>query len=275
MFNRWAIVTGATGGIGLSFAQHLAADGFNLILSARNSEKLEEVAANLRSDNEGINVETMAADLSIARDIANLVSYISALPRIDMLVNCAGYGERCHFSDEVGHEILDMLSVHITATVQLVHAALPLMIKQRKGAIIAVSSLAAFLPAPGASIYSSSKAFLNSFMEALHMEVHHHGIKVQSLCPGPTHTDFHKGVEVAESAAGVDFWMEPDEVVETSLKALEKGEVICVPGAMNKMLKSLASIMPRKPFYTLAEKIARKYRGEDKPGDTALTHSPA
>lgn len=273
--NKLALVTGATGGIGLSFAGRLASEGYDLVITGRNSRKLAETTQNLRDNNPGINIEAIVADLSVAADISSLVKYIQASARVDILVNCAGYGERSLFNDEQEHEILDMLSVHITATVQLVHAVLPLMMKQHSGAIITVSSLAAFVPAPGASIYSSSKAFLNTFMESLHMELHQYGIKVQSLCPGPTHTDFHNGVDVAQSVSGIDVWMEPDEVVEISLRALEKSEVICIPGGVNKMLKNLASVLPRKPYYILAEKMARKFRGEDKAGDAALSGKPA
>ncbi len=261
--NKLALITGATGGIGLSFATHLAAEGYDLVITGRNSRKLNEIAANLNVNNAGINIDAIQADLSLAADIASLAKYAEQLEHIDMLVNCAGYGERCLFIDEPEHEILDMLSVHITATVQLVHAVLPRMVKNHSGAIITVSSLAAFVPAPGSTIYASSKAFLNTFMESLHMEVHQYGIKVQSLCPGPTHTDFHKGASPAQSVSGIDLWMKPDEVVNISLRALENDEVVCVPGSMNKVIKNLTSLLPRTPYYRLTEKLAKKYRQED------------
>lgn len=261
--NKLAIVTGATGGIGLSFAEHLAAEGYDMVVTGRNTRKLDEIAATLKENNPGVNIKAVSADLSVAADITRLVKQVEELERIDVLVNCAGYGERCLFFDEPEHEILDMLSVHITATVLLVHAVLPLMIKQHRGAIITVSSLAAFVPAPGSSIYTSSKAFLNTFMESLHMEVRQYGIKVQSLCPGPTHTDFHKGADLAQSVSGIDLWMEPDEVVEISFRALENDEIVCIPGSINKAIKSITSMLPRAPYYRLTEKLAKKYRRED------------
>lgn len=260
--NKLALITGATGGIGLSFATQLAAEGYDLVITNRNRQKLDKIAAELKENNSGINIEVIVADLSVPGDIARLVRRIKQMEHIDMLVNCAGYGQRCPFYQEEEHEILDMLSVHVTAIVQLVHAALPLMINQQGGAIIAVSSLAAFLPAPDSSIYASSKAFLNTFIESLHMEVRQHGIKLQSLCPGPTHTDFHKGTDMAKSVSGIDLWMEPDEVVDISLKALKNGEVICVPGSINKVIKNIAPVLPRRSYYRLTEKFAKKYRQE-------------
>lgn len=259
--SKLAIISGATGGLGRSFAEHLAAQHYHLVLTAYEHDLLDEQAIDLQ-DKYGITVTTIVADLSKAEDISMLTSYISGLTQIDMLVNCAGYGEKHMFSEEQIGDVRKMLSVHISATVELVHSVLPVMIKNESGAIITVASLAAFIPAPGSSIYASSKAFLNSFMESLHMEVHHKGIQVQSLCPGLTHTGFHQKSDVERSmdVKGIDLWMEPDEVVEASLKGLDKGSVICIPGKINKVIKHFLQALPRGQYYFLTNQVAKKFK---------------
>lgn len=270
-----AVITGASGGIGKEFARQLASCGYNLMLIAHQQEGLNELSEEIERQY-AVRAATMVADFTKPADVIEVVAYLKNAERVDMLVNCAGYSEHTPFYEQDEASLLNMLNVQVMATVRLVHAALSKMIAQRSGNIITVSSLAAFTPAPGASMYSSSKAFLNTFMETLYMEVHNYGVKVQSLCPGPTHTGFHQGQDVEESFAGIDFWMEPADVVTASLKALEKYEVVCVPGIINKVIKNVAPLVPRRPYYHLAEKLAKKYRNEedsdtapDKPEDAA------
>lgn len=264
--NKRAVITGASGGIGYAYATQLAEAGYDLVLTGLEPVRLEEVIQQLKSKYH-TDVRAVVADLAHTGGITALIADLKDFEPLDMLINSAGYGEHKFFHEEDEEDVLKMLNVQITATVRLVHALLPGMIARRSGSIITVSSLAAFVPAPGASIYSSSKAFLNSFMESIHMEVHHYGIKVQSLCPGPTHTDFHKGQEVEESLSGIDFWMEPEDVVRISLRALQKGEVVCIPGSMNKVIGNIAPMLPRRPYYHLAEKMAHRFRKEDKHGN--------
>jgi short-subunit dehydrogenase len=256
-----ALITGASGGIGYAFATQLAEAGYDLVLTGLEPARLEEVVQQLRLKYH-TDISGTVADLADADGVTALIAHLDDFEPVDMLVNSAGFGEHKLFHEEEEADVLKMLNVQITATVRLVHALLPGMIARRSGTIITVSSLAAFVPAPGAGIYSSSKAFLNTFMETLFMEVHNSGIKVQSLCPGSTHTGFHAGQHVEESIAGIDFWMEPEEVVNASLKALENDEVVCVPGIINKAIKNIAPLLPRKPYYHLAEKIAARYRKE-------------
>lgn len=258
---KLAVITGASGGIGKEFARQLAASGYNLILIAHQQEGLNELAEEIER-HYPVHAAMLVADFTRPTDVTDVVSYIKNAEQVDLLVNCAGYSEHTPFYEQDETSVLNMLNVQVMATVRLVHAVLPKMIAQRSGNIITVSSLAAFTPAPGASMYSSSKAFLNTFMETLYMEVHNYGIKVQSLCPGPTHTGFHHGQDVEESVAGIDFWMEPEDVVAASLKALERGEVVCVPGIINKVIKNVAPMLPRRPYYQLAEKMAAKFRNE-------------
>ncbi len=256
-----AVITGVTGGIGSSFAQHLAQQQYDLIISAYERELLEQIASDLRRQY-NIEVTTVLANLAVAEEVSSFTEKLEQAEQLDMLVNCAGFGENNLFYEEDINAIRKMLSVHISATVELVHAVLPLMIRQQSGSIITVSSLAAFMPAPGSSIYASTKAFLNSFMESIHMEVDELGIKVQSLCPGLTHTKFHDSSDVERSIniKGIDLWMDADEVVRFSLEGLKKKEVICVPGCINQAIRNFSPAMPRRLYYALADKAAEKFR---------------
>lgn len=256
-----AIITGATGGLGKAFARHLAAAGYNLLLSGRSSYKLHLLAEEM-SAAYGIEVETIAADLSHRGGIDRLVDGISILPRIDMLVSNAGYGERAMFQDEHISDVLDMIRVHVDVTVQLVHAVLPHMRRQRAGNIIAVSSLSAYVPAPGSSIYASTKTFINTFMESIQMEVHGYGISVQSLCPGLTHTGFHDGTVEKNTLnpGSINMWMDADNVVKASLRNLKSGSVVYIPGMKNRLLKFLIGLLPRRCYFIISQKMTSRVR---------------
>lgn len=259
--NKVALITGASGGIGKAYAEQLAKRKYNLILSGRQKEVLDDIAGKLSADY-SIDADYVVSDLSTQDGIKKLTDRINDEGGVDMLVSNAGYAERSRFNDKDVEEINKMLSVHINATVQLVHAVLPGMINKKCGNIISVSSLSAYVPAPGSSIYSSSKLFLNSFMEAIHMEVRKMGIKVQSLCPGLTHTGFHQGTSVAQSAEvrGMSIWMQPEDVVQASLRKLGKRSVIYTPGSINKVLRALLPLLPRKPYYAIAGRFATRFK---------------
>lgn len=259
--HKLALITGATGGIGKAYAKQLAKSKYDLILSGRQEDKLKELADGL-SAKFSIKAYPVISDLSTPEGIKLLTNKIDEQGGVDMLVSNAGYAERSRFDDKAVDDIMNMISVHINATVQLVHAVLPGMKKKKSGSIISVSSLSAYVPAPGSSIYSSSKLFLNSFMESIHMEVRKLGIKVQSLCPGLTHTNFHGGSSVEKSVEvrGVSLWMEPEDVVYASLRTLGKRSVIYTPGGINKILRAILPILPRRPYYAIVGKVARKFR---------------
>ena len=248
------IITGATGGIGSAFANHLAAQGYNLLLMCKYQHLLDLQAQKLQ-EKFSIKIDTIAGDLADKDKVDCIVKEIKQLEHIDYLINCAGYSENKQFSEENIDAVLQMIEVHVCSTVKFVHAVLPGMMKRKRGTIITVSSLAAFLPAPGSSIYSATKSFLNSFMESIHMEVHEYGIKVQSLCPGLTHTNFHARSQSNIDTPCIDLWMEADEVVRHSFHDLEDGNVISVPGFVNKSVKNTVPVLPRKFYYKLAEKI--------------------
>ena len=257
--NKLAIITGAAGGIGIAFANHLAARKYNLLLTDIHSRTLKKIQHDLQAQHK-IRVQITALDLSNQKQTAAFSKKIKRISSIDMLVNCAGYGEGKLFHKERISDSLKMIHVHVISPVMLTHAVLKGMIKRKKGVIISVASMAAFLPAPGSSIYAGTKSFLNTFMESLHMEVEKHGIKIQSLCPGLTHTKFHSTLSEKgrnkKSFIHVP-WMEAGEVVEYSLQCIDNNEVVCVPGFFNKSLKKLVPVVPRESFYKIAGNISR------------------
>ncbi|MCI4444413.1 MAG: SDR family oxidoreductase [Candidatus Aminicenantes bacterium] len=231
---RKALITGASAGLGMEYARQLAAAGANLILVARRENRLEQLAAEL-SGKYKVQVEVLPADLSRYEGIEKVAEKIRQTEDLDLLINNAGFGSRRSFYQDENDETGRMIMVHILATVLLIRAALPGMIKRKNGTIINVSSVAAFSPLSGA-MYSSTKAFLTMFSENLQTELYDTGIKIQALCPGLTHTEFHEVAGFDKEAAPGFMWMTAEKVVRISLRALARKKVIIVPGGLNKFL---------------------------------------
>ncbi|HEY1032533.1 MAG TPA: SDR family oxidoreductase [Flavipsychrobacter sp.] len=252
-----AVITGACGGIGSAYAQQLAGSGYDLLLIDRNTSQLAELANSLNITY-GISPKTIAADFGDATAVDALALSLAKLEHITMFINTAGFSENTLFEDEKMDFIMTMINVHIIAMIKLTHAVLPGMLKQKNGAIITVSSLSAFLPAPKSSVYSATKAFINNFMTSLHTEVSGKGIHVQALCPGLTHTNFHiaKNNRRFSKHFFINPWMEPEDVVKISLKKLNSNTVICIPGFLNKFLRKASTLAPRKLYYQIAMKQA-------------------
>jgi short-subunit dehydrogenase len=256
----YTVITGATGGIGKSFARQLAEKKHNLILTDLNAPALAEMAAQLSADF-GVAVRTEALDLSDAGQVVRLCDRWAVSDEIGGLVHCAGFGEGVCFHEEPVGRKRAMMQVHIGAAVELVHAVLPGMIRRRKGVVVMVSSLAAFLPAPGSSLYAATKAFLHSFIESIHMEVRMSGIRVQSLCPGITRTGFHEKMHREKKRSHLAIripQMDADNVVRISLRCLDKGKVVCIPGWFNQAVKRVVPLIPRQLFYWLSTKIGAR-----------------
>jgi short-subunit dehydrogenase len=233
-----ALITGASSGIGESFARALAARGFDLILVARRKEKLENIAANLERQHQ-IEAEAMVAELSDEAEIERVVRRAKTCPDLVMLVNNAGFGSTGKFHKADLRSQLDMVHVHVVATMALCHAVLPGMLERGRGVIINVSSVAGFIPAPGSATYNSTKSFLNIFSESLQAELRGRNIIVQSLCPGYTRTEFHSRPLFRNFNTRLlpgFFWMSSQKVVDTSLRALNKNKVICVPGLHYRLI---------------------------------------
>jgi len=238
---RTALITGASSGLGAEFARQLAAKGFNLIITARNHEQLLQVQQSILARNK-VQVEIVPADLSKSADLDELIDFVNKITNLDMLVNCAGFGTVGRFYQVDPEKELAMMKVHMVAPVMLCRMALPQMIKRNQGAIINVASLAGLIPIRNV-IYHSSKAFIISFSEILHTELIGSQVIVQALCPGFVFTEFHDTPEYTRfSRNNVPqfLWMTPQQIVSASLKSLNNGKVICVPGVVYAFAALLA-----------------------------------
>ena len=240
-----ALVTGASAGLGAEFARQLAARGDDLILSARRSDRLEALAAELRGKH-GVAVTVIAADLADTAGSDTLVAAIAAAGlRVDTLVNNAGLGHRGAFAELPAAGQLATVDVNMRALVALSQAVLPGMIARGRGGILNVASTAAFQPGPWMATYYASKAFVLSFSEALHEEVKGAGVHVVALCPGPVHTEFAGLAGMADMAIFDRLATAPDTVVRDGLAALAANRAVKVSGAMNAVAAGSVGFFPR------------------------------
>jgi uncharacterized protein len=255
-----ALVTGATAGIGRSYAQQLAARGYDLIPVARDGDRLTALAGEL-SAARGVTVTPLVADLATAAGIAAAASAIRAAGRLDLLVNNAGFGTRGVLADTDMQRQDEMLTLHVLAVNTLTRAALDVMVPAKHGGIITVASVASFVNGTGNANYCATKAYQRSFMEGVAMEVAPHGIRVQALCPGFTKSEFHQrmGDIPRLKGAGGWWWMTADEVVSISLTALDRGgPIVVVPGWQYKGLVFLARHIPLRIKQALTQRAYRR-----------------
>jgi len=254
--SKTAIITGATSGIGAEYAKQLAAQGYDLVVTGRREDIIREIADEL-SGKHHINVDVVITELSEAEGVQKLIDFIDPIEHIDMLINNAGFGLNKYFiRSDIDFQIR-MNDVHTTASMKLIYAVLPKMISQEHGYIINVASIAGICPLVRDIVYCGSKAFLINFSEALHMEVINKGIKVQALCPGFTHTDFHGKLELSKSdhrKMRKLSWMSAEEVVRYSLKRLKKKKVVCIPGLANRLMVKAFRLTPRSLYYKMIMK---------------------
>ncbi len=239
-----AVITGASSGIGAEFARQLAARGFDLLLIARRQPKLDALAAALASRHAS-QVETLTADLADPAQVERAAARLAELSDASLFIHSAGFGTTGRFQRVEARKHLDMIQVHLAAGVRLTHAVLPRMIERKRGALIYVASTGAYVPLPGNVTYCATKAFLVSFTESLEPEVVAAGVRVQVLCPGFTHTEFHDTPEYARFNRGSPppaLWQTADQVVAASLRGLERGQRVVIPGAVNRALVGLGSL---------------------------------
>lgn len=257
--NPVALITGASSGMGAEFARQLATQGYHLILTARRTDRLEALAAELMQKHP-IQVEPYPADLSDPAGVQALVAKIQATPNLDLLVNNAGFSIHDRFATGSLEKHLDMIQVHVLATVNLTRAALPAMRARRHGGIINVASVAAFFPA-GNTTYTATKAYLVNFSQALQIELISSGIHVQALCPGFTITEFHDGVEFKNfrrSSIPTFAWLRAEKVVRDSLRDLRRGKVVCIPGWPYKLAVILIRLFLSGSLLQVAARVYRK-----------------
>lgn len=242
---RRALVTGASSGIGLAFAEALARDGHDLVVMARSAARLEALAEKLHAAHR-VAVEAVAADLTKAAALHKVEAMVADDPHLELLVNNAGFGTVGRFVSLDPDREEEEIRLNVIALVRLTRAALPGMVRRKRGGVINVSSLAAFNPGPVNATYSATKAFVNSFTEALHEELRGSGVRVQALCPGFTHTEFQERAGIDKSRIPSFVWMSAEAVVEASLAGLRRGEVVCIPGVANRLTAGMTSLMPRR-----------------------------
>jgi uncharacterized protein len=242
-----ALITGACSGIGAAFAHQLASQGYDLVLVARREDRLRDIATELEK-RYPISAEVLVADLANPAGIERVEKRIGELDNLALLINNAGFGLSGKFADSNSDRQLEMVQVHVIASVRLCRAALLGMIARRNGGVINVSSISAFTPYGSSVLYNSTKAFLVSFSEALHVELKGTGVRVQALCPGLTHTEFHSHLDISQghdvSQIPEFLWSSADEVVTTSLECLRRGQVVCIPGFYNRIGVALLRCCP-------------------------------
>ncbi len=256
-----AVITGPTAGIGRAFADRLAADGYDLVLVARDARRLAEVAGEL-ARRHGVRAEPRPADLADDAAVEALAADLAARPRVDVLVNNAGFGTTgpLHRADPAGQR--RMVQVHCVAPLRLAQAVLPGMVARRAGAVVNVASVAAFVTSAGNATYSATKAFAQMLSEGMAAEVAGAGVRVQALCPGFTRTEFHERAGIAMGAMPRAAWLTPDRVVAASMAALARGgPVTVVPGLTYRAAVALLRLAPLRALSWAARRARLPGRG--------------
>jgi short-subunit dehydrogenase len=262
-----ALITGATAGIGHAFARRLAADGHDLVLVARDYERLERTAKELH-EQYGIDADVLVADLVEDEGLELVEARLRDRDRpIDMLINNAGFSVNRRFirGDIEGEE--RMLRILVLAVMRLTHAALPGMIDRGHGGIINVSSVAAFIPQ---GTYSAHKAWVNSFSRSIATDLAGTGVAVLVLCPGFTRTEFHERAAIDMSKMPRYMWLEADLVVDQGLKALSKDAIVCVPGPQYKVIATIARFFPVRAL----SRYSARFRGARRSTDSRSSVRP-
>jgi len=243
--DRYALVTGATSGIGYELAKLLAKDGKNLVIVARDKNRLEQVKTEI--ENEYLTrVKVLPKDLSDPKAPLEIFSEVEKEDiDIDVLVNNAGFGVFGLFSETDLQKEHEMVQLHISSLTHLTKLFLKKMLENKFGRILNVASILGFLPVPLLSVYAASKAYTLHFSEALANELQGTGVGVTCLCPPPTETSFHKRGNMENSKTAKGIMMDAATVAEAGYIALKKGKVIATPGLKGKSLAILARIAPR------------------------------
>ena len=256
-----ALVTGASAGIGAVFARRLAKTGYGLILVARRRDRLEALARELGD------AEVIEADLTRDDDLRRVAERIAAEPNLELLVNNAGFGILGRFCEVPVEGQEQMHRLHVMATLRLTHAALGGMVARKKGAIINVSSVAAFGQSPSSVSYSATKSWMNSFTEGVDLELRGAGspVKVQALCPGFTLSEFHDVAQVDRKTIPARLWMRAEDVVEASLAGLARGKVIVVPGRLYQVMAAVMRWTPKWAYRAGAQRYARATKRDSAP----------
>ena len=253
--NGTALITGSSGGIGEEFAKRLAGRQVNLVLVARREDKLAELRAGLLEQHPGLQIDIIAADLSVPGSAADLAAKVGDLGRrIDFLVNNAGVGLHGDFADQDVERNAAQVQLNCTTLVELTALYLPAMVKARHGLVLNIASTAAFQPTPGMAVYGATKAFVLSFSEALWQETKGSGVRVLALCPGATETEFfaRTGDEFLTNGRQTS-----QQVVDTAMAALDKSTPTVVSGLKNTLLATGYRFTPRRVMLEVSQRLMK------------------
>ncbi len=253
--NPIALVTGASSGIGAGYAEALADAGYSVILVARRDDKLKQIQARTGG-------EVLVADLATDAGVETVAARIRAEEGLDFLVNNAGFGTQGLFWEAPLAGQSTMHRLHVLATMELMHAALPRMVARDRGFIVNVASVAGFSQNPGAISYCATKTWMNSFTEGVWLELKtaQSNVRVQSLCPGFTRTEFHEAAELDTSGIPAELWTSVEDVVEASLKGLSTNELFVVPGWRYQTWVAMQKILPRQVIHSITAKSMEQFR---------------
>jgi uncharacterized protein len=254
---EYTLITGASSGIGESFARALAARRHNLVLVARSQAKLEALAGELRTAFK-IQAEPVTLDLSVPGAAAKLAEILTERKlTIDLLINNAGFGAPGEFWRINLEREAEMVRLNVQALMELTHLILPAMVERRQGAIINVSSTASFQPMPYSALYAATKAFVTAFSLGLAEELRPHGVRVVTLCPGMTATNFFVagGYGTRRAPGGLQA---PEEVVSAALQALDHNGGLVVPRLLNKLGVFIQRFVPRAIVLRVTARMFRR-----------------
>ena len=252
---KWALVTGATAGIGESFTRLLASKGYNIALVARDEVRLHERAGGLR-EKYGIQTFVLPADLATKSGVKSVEKYIQSY-EIEVLINNAGFGiNKAFTASDLGDE-QDLLNVLVRTPMRLMHVILPGMKERKSGTIINVSSVAGFI---AGGTYSAAKSYLTVLSESLNTELKGTGVIVSALCPGFTRTEFHQRGRMKMKGLPSFMWLNADKLVAQSWKDAQAHQPVSVPGWQYKLLVAIISIAPRSFVRQIGMNVRKKQR---------------
>ena len=255
---RWALVTGASAGIGAGFARALAARGMHVALAARREDRLRELAVELEATH-GVGTAVLPVDLGKPGAAGILWQQACDGREIHLLVNNAGFGLKGRFDELSAERQAEMVRVNCLALLELAHFALRDLRTRHSGGLVNVASIAGYQPIPLLATYAATKAFVLTLSEALHEEARGSGVRVVTLNPGPVATEFQSvaGTQVTRKTPGV---RTPEQVVEATLHALETGKRTVTPGLINFLSTYAVRALPRGPVLRAAKAVMTKLR---------------
>jgi short-subunit dehydrogenase len=255
-----ALVTGATSGIGRALATAIARRGLDLVVVARDSDRLAAVAGEL-AGRYGVAVEQLPADLTDPEQRGSVEKrLVDADSPIDLLVNNAGYGTVGRFWEAPLGGEQGQVDLHVTTTLRLTHAVLPGMVARGRGAIVNVASVAGLVPGASGPTYGATKAFQVFFSEALAPSLRPYGVTVMALCPGFTRTEFHERGRMDVTRLPAFAWLDADDVAEAALRDLDRGRVVSVPSRRYRWLITASGLVPRGLGRAVAGAVGRRRR---------------